>query len=194
MTRILIVNGNPKTKSFCAAIAKQFEQSASNQGHELKRLDLSTTQFDPNLSGGYDADADIDHSIEQFQQELRWAEHLVLISPVWWGSMPAKLKGLIDRSFLPGFAFKYEAGQTFQDKLLNGKTAELIFTLDTPVWWYKWWQGNPIYKELKHAILEFSGIKVNRARYFGPIIKSDESQRKAWLGDVSKLGSKPASS
>lgn len=192
MTRILIINGNPKQASFCGSLAGRFHHDAELEGHDLRRVELANLHFDNDLSDGYDDDKDLEAAVSEFQDAITWAEHIVVISPVWWGSMPSKLKGLIDRSFLPGFAFAYEKGKAIPEKLLKGKSAELIFTLDTPVWWYKLWQGNPIYKELKHAILEFSGIRVKRASYFGPIIKSNESKRIKWLEKASRLGAKPA--
>ena len=111
------------------------------------------------------------------------------MSPVWWGNIPAKFKGAIDRTFLPGFAFKYIDGKKGLKKLLTGRTSELIFTLDTPPFWYKYMQGNLIYKQLKNAILGFTGIKNISSTYFGPVLHSNEITREKWMIKVQKLAS-----
>jgi putative NADPH-quinone reductase len=72
------------------------------------------------------------------QNDITWAEHLTLVYPIWWGGIPALLKGFFDRVFLPGFAFKYRKGSPFPDKLLKGRTAHLLVTMDTPPWYYRW--------------------------------------------------------
>lgn len=43
--------------------------------------------------------------LQRCQESLLWAEHLIIVYPVWWGTMPALLKGWLDRVLLPGFAF-----------------------------------------------------------------------------------------
>lgn len=189
MSNILVINANPKPQSFCAALAQQYASSAGDT-HQVQLLQLSELQFEMDLQSGYQALPELEPDLQRFQQALLWAEHLVIVSPVWWGSIPAKFKGLIDRTLLPGFAFKYEAGSSIPRKLLTGRSAELIITLDTPVWWYKWWQGAPIYKQLVHTILSFCGINTRRIRYFGPVLNADESQRQRWLQQVRRLAKK----
>ncbi|MEF1337492.1 NAD(P)H-dependent oxidoreductase, partial [Vibrio rotiferianus] len=64
----------------------------------------------------------------RFQELVLWAEHIVIITPVWWGTVPAKFKGIVDRVFLPNFAFKYTEGNMFPEKLLSGRSSELFIT------------------------------------------------------------------
>src|SRR5690554_5488440 len=63
-------------------------------------------------------------------------DHLVWIHPVWWGGLPAIMKGFIDRLFLLGFAFQYRENFNHYDELLKGKTALIITTLDQPSMYY----------------------------------------------------------
>lgn len=186
MSTILVINANPKPESFCAALAQQYASSIGS-AHQVQLLQLSELQFEMDLHSGYQTLPELEPDLQRFQQALLWAEHLVIVSPVWWGSVPAKFKGLIDRTFLPGFAFKYEAGSSIPRKLLTGRSAELIITLDTPTWWYKWWQGAPIHKQLVHTILSFCGIKTRRTTYLGPVITAPERKRQQWLKRVQQL-------
>mgnify|MGYP000917327613 CR=1 FL=1 len=158
MKKILIIQGNPKAESYCQALAQAYERGASASGAEVRRIDIGTLTFDPNLQFGYSADSPLEEDLVRVQQDIQWAEHLVFVYPNWWGTMPALLKGLIDRVFLPGFAFKYRKGSALWDKLLKGRSARLIMTLDTPIWYYNLIQKKPGVNMMKKTILEFCGI------------------------------------
>lgn len=179
--RVLVIDANPKSGSFCAALATTYQQSSES---EVQVVSLSAMHFDPNLSHGYDQLQPLEPDLVSFQAQVEWAEHIVLVIPVWWGGLPAKFKGLIDRTFLPGFAFQYHPNKTIPEKLLTGRTAQLILTLDTPPWYYRIFQGAPATKQLKHTILGFCGIKLTATKYIGPIISSSQEQRTSWLNKL----------
>lgn len=185
MKKVLVINANPKQESLCRSLAEHYANTAGDK-HEIKQVNIADMSFEMNLQQGYDKKLTLEDDLKDFQQWVTWAEHIVIVSSVWWGTVPAKFKGVIDRSFLPGFAFKYQAGKSIPEKLLSGRTSELIFTLDTPPFWYKFVQGNPIYKQLKHTVLSFTGIKNQSSVYFGPILNASEERRKSWFDSVSK--------
>lgn len=185
MRRILVINGNPKSSSFCRAITQTYADSA-RQRREVRVVDIGNLRFNADLDMGYTQPVELEEDLQWFQQQLQWANHIVIACPVWWGSMPAKFKGLFDRALLPGFAFQYHKGKAIPEKLLKGRTAELFITLDTPPLWYKWVQKRPIYFQLKYSILHFVGIKNIATHYFGPVIQSDAHKRKKWLQQVKK--------
>ena len=186
---ILVIDANPKSASFCDALAKNYSQSCNSEC-EIRTLSLSAMTFDPDLSNGYDNVQPLEADLVDFQTQLQWAAHIVLFIPVWWGGLPAKFKGVIDRTFLPGFAFQYQPNKTIPDKLLKGRTAEVILTLDTPAWYYRFVQGAPVTKQLKHTILGFCGIEVISTTYLGPIISSTPEQRDKWLKQMAKMTGK----
>ena len=111
-----------------------------------------------------------------------------MVYPVWWGGLPALLKGFLDRIFLPGFAFKYRANSALWDRLLIGRSAELLVTMDSPPWYYRWVQRQPGHRQMNQAILEFSGIQPVRVHSFGPVIKSSDAVRADWIKRVHMLG------
>jgi len=114
--------------------------------------------------------------------------NLVWVYPVWWGSVPAILKGFLDRVLLPGFAFKKIEGSWLWDKYLTGKTARIICTLDQPGWYYKWIYGNPSHNAMKKLTLNYIGVKKVRITTIGPVTNSTEKFRAKWLKKVEKLG------
>lgn len=186
MKKILVINANPKSHSMCKSIAEHYSQVAGIR-HEVQSVAISNMSFELDLNEGYDNVLPLEPDLLMFQELIKWCDHLVIISPVWWGNIPAKFKGVIDRTFLPGFAFKYKGEKGGLEKLLTGRTSELIITLDTPAFWYKYVQGNLIYKQLKNAVLGFSGIKNISSTYFAPVLNSTENIREKWLIKVQKL-------
>lgn len=187
-SRILVINGHPDSESFCAALSDAYREGASASAAELRMIDLSTISFNPNLQHGYRQRTNLEPDLVEAQELIRWADHLVILYPTWWGSMPAMLKGFFDRTFLPGFAFKYRKDSVLWDKLLTGKSAHLIVTTDTPSW-YNWL----IYRQAGHSlmkrnILQFCGIKPVRITEIGPVKPSSEQQRGKWLDKVKQLG------
>lgn len=187
--RILIINANPKSKSLCKTLSETYSNAAKHK-NQVKVVHIQDLNFDADLQEGYDKIMPLEDDLIIFQQLLEWSQHIVIISPVWWGSMPAKFKGLIDRTFLSGFAFKYEKGKTVPKKLLRGRTSELIITLDTPPFWYKWVQRNIIYHQLKQTILSFSGIRNVSSHYFGPVISADKHRVSKWIEKTAQLAAK----
>lgn len=179
--RILLILGHPSGASFCAALAERYVQSAIDAGHEVRQLRLGELDFDPVLREGYRQIQALEEALSVAQSDILWAEHLTLVYPIWWGGIPALLKGFFDRVFLPGFAFKYRKGNAFPDKLLTGRTAHLLVTMDTPPWYYRWFYRMPGLHQVRKTTLEFCGIKPLRTLTFGPVLGSSDHQRKAWL-------------
>ena len=98
--------------------------------------------------------------------------------------MRALMKDFFDRAFLPGFVFKYR-GSSLPDKLLTGRTAHLVVTMDTPLWYYRWIFHRPGHNEMKRTILEFCGIKVVKISELGPIKDSSQQKKESlkWVKD-----------
>ena len=185
--RVLVLAANPKKDSFVNYLAEAYAISAEKK-HEVQLLTISDMEFQLDLSGGYAEEHSMEDVLKSFQASLEWCEHLVIFTPIWWGSLPAKLKGLIDRTFLPGFAFQYEDGKLIPKKLLKGKTARIVMTMDTPPWYYFLIQGAPAIKQLKATTLKFVGFNSVKSKMIGPMISSTKESRSKWINEVSKLG------
>ena len=190
MKNILIINGHPDKESFCFALAESYKMGAYKTNTNVKLIHLIDLKFNPILTYGYRKISELEPDLVQMQQDILCADHLVFVYPNWWSTVPALLKGLIDRIFVPGFAFKYKENSPFWDKLLKGKTARLIVTMDTPKWYYWLINKNSGHNAMKIGILEFCGIKPVKITVFSGIKSSDESKRKKWLEEVKILGEK----
>lgn len=168
-SRILILDGHPGTGSLCGALADAAGEAASARGAQVKQLRLSDMHFDPNLAGGYQSRQELEPDLQAFLDAVRWCEMLILVHPMWWGSAPAKLKGLIDRTFLPGIAFSYEGNGHFPKKLFEGRTARVMITTDTPAWYLILGYRDGWRNVLRRQILDFVGLKVTHMKTVGPI-------------------------
>jgi putative NADPH-quinone reductase len=118
--RVLVVLGHPSGESFCGALTECYVDGARSAGHDVRVLRLGALNFDPVLRAGYRQTQPLEPDLLKAQADITWAEHLAFIYPIWWGGIPALMKGFFDRVFLPGFAFRYQAGKAFPDPLHRG--------------------------------------------------------------------------
>ncbi|SDJ16604.1 NAD(P)H-dependent oxidoreductase [Chryseobacterium jejuense] len=190
MKKIAIINGHPNKESFNFGMAEAYKNGAIEAGAEIKEITIADLNFNPNLQFGYQKRMELEPDLLNAWEVILWADHLVWVHPVWWGGLPALMKGFIDRLFLPGFAYKYRENSLWWDKLLEGKTAHIITTIDQPGWYYRLMYGRPSVNQLKKSTLEFCGIKPVKVTYLGIIRTSNEEQRKKWLKKVKSLGQK----
>ena len=186
--RILVILGHPAKESFSSALANSYIEGAKAAGNEVQLISVGNLSFDPILHNGYATIQPLEPDLVAGQAAITWAEHLVFVYPTWWGGMPALLKGFIDRVFLPGFAFKFRQGSQFWDRLLSGRSAHLLVTMDTPPWYFRWVYRMPGHNQMKRTILEFSGIKPVVISSFGPIKSSTPQKREKWLAKANSYG------
>ena len=188
--RILIINGHPDKDSFNFGLASAYRKGAEYAGATVEEIVIRELKFDPNLHFGYQKRTELEPDLLEAREKINRANHLVFVHPVWWGGLPAIMKGFIDRVFLPGYAFKYRENSVLWDKLLKGRSAHIITTLDQPSWYYWLSVGRPSVNQLKRSTLQFCGIKPVKVTYIGPIRRSTESFRKKMIEKIELLGRK----
>lgn len=190
MKKIVIINGHPNKESFNFALAEAYKKGAEQSNAAISTITIAELNFNPNLAFGYQKRMEMEPDLQAAWQKIKEADHLVWVHPVWWGGLPAITKGFIDRVFLPGLAFRYRENSVWWDKLLKGKTAHIITTLDQPGWYYRLVYGRPSVNQLKKTVLEFCGVKPVRVSYVGIIKTSEKPQREKWLQQVFEMGRK----
>lgn len=189
--KIFLLLGHPDTVGMCGAIADAYESGAKEGGHEIVRLNIGEMQFDPILHRGYRERQELEPDLVKFQELVKSSDHFVIIYPVWWVGMPAILKGLFDRAWLPGSAFRYlkmKSGKRtiFWERMFRGKTARIFMTSGTQPFLVRFLPGN-VNAQLRWGILWFAGFKV-RTLWFGPAENTPEALKKRWLDRVRKIG------
>lgn len=184
MKKVLIINGHPDKESFCFALHERYKKGCIGNGNEVKEIILSDMEFNPILMFGYRKRTELEPDLLGAWDMLQWADHIVWIYPTWWASPPALLKGFIERIFLPGFTFEYQEKSPFPKKLLIGKTSEIISTMDSPVWYYKWIVGDIGGKLIRKNIGAFCGIKNIHTTYLAVMKTSTPEKREQWLNKI----------
>jgi putative NADPH-quinone reductase len=189
--QILILQGhpNPAGNRFCHALADAYKRGAESSGHPVQIIDIAQLDF-PLLR----TQEDFDHGvapevIRQAQDAIKTAQHLVIIYPLWLGSMPACLKAFIEQVFRPGFAAIKTSGGKPWKKQLSGKTAHIVITMGMPALVYRWYFLAHCFKSLERNILGFCGIKTTQETLIGSIESIDEPKRQQWLDKMERMGS-----
>lgn len=127
--KALVVFSHPNPTSFNAAILATVKEELQNKGAEVKVKDLYAMNWNPVLSGEDFQNfmsGQTPEDIAREQADVAWADVMILIGPIWWFSVPAMLKGYIDRVMSMGFAYQYT--ETGPKGLLGGKKAVIITT------------------------------------------------------------------
>lgn len=186
--KIAIITGHPDKESFNFALAEAYRSGAEKSGAEIREIVIGDLNFNLNLQFGYRKRTELEPDLLKAQETLKWSDHIVWIYPVWWGSVPAIMKGFLDRVLLPGFAFKKREGSVWWDKYFTGKTSRLICTMDQPPWYYRLINKSPSHSAMRKLTMNFIGVKSVKITSIGPLRLSKEEWRKNWLKKVEKLG------
>jgi putative NADPH-quinone reductase len=158
--KIYILMGNPDAEGTLSShIADIYEREAKAAGHEVRRANIGDLSFDPILHKGYKVIQELEPDLKSVQDDMRWADHFVLVYPLWWSATPALLKGMFDRLWLPGFAFHFWKNGLGWDRMMKGKTARVISLSKLPPLFIRFTMGD-FTNEIRHATLGFAGYKV----------------------------------
>ena len=188
---ILIIQGHPDTSHdhLGHALASAYEKGALESGHTVKTLSVANIDF-PLLRTYEDF---YSHTplpvIKQCQDEIRWANHLVIFYPLWMGSMPALLKAFFEQVFRPGFAMDPVDGGKKWVRLLKGKSAHIVVTMGMPAFAYRWFYGAHGLKSLERNILKFTGVGPIRESLIG-MVEECQQHRVRWLDKMYTYGKK----
>jgi NAD(P)H dehydrogenase (quinone) len=189
----LVVLGHPTPHSFSDALADAYARGLDAAGAEVARLELRALEFDPHLRAGFKGGQPLEPDLRRAQELIERARHVAWFFPLWWGGPPALVKGFIDRTFLPGWAFAYQARSKLPKTLLKGRAARVVTTMDGPSLWYHVWLRSTLHASFVDATLRFVG--------FGPIASTTlysqryrtPGERAAFLAKLERLGRKDAS-
>ncbi|MEY8738903.1 NAD(P)H-dependent oxidoreductase [Bacillales bacterium AN1005] len=169
--KMLVVYTYPNHKSlnyaFSQQVMKGSKENANIKG--IQMLDLYEEGFNPLLVFNEQKrrrDMHINPELEKYREQIKWADKLVFIYPIWWGRPPAMLLGYIDQMFASNFAYKDKKG-LFPEGLLKGKSVVCISTMKGPTNYPMLWLNNTHKILMKKALFNFVGIKKVKFFEFG---------------------------
>lgn len=186
MARIAIVVGHSRKDTYCEALAEAYRRGAEAAGHSVNLFVTSRMAFDPILHEGYQRVQPLEPDLAAARDAIYAADHLVIIFPLWLGTLPAILKGFLERILQPDLVPASKTGQFI--KPLKGKSARVIVTMGMPGFVYRWWFGAHALKMLKRNILGFVGAGPIRSTIHGNIEGAGQARRQAWLDEAEAMG------
>lgn len=186
--KILVILGHRRVDSLCGALADAYSEAATAAGAEVQRLNIQSLNFDPIGVAGENQAPPPEADILAAQSAIHWAEHLVFFYPIWWGTVPALMKGFLERTFASGFAIEFPDRPPYWRPLLGGRSARLVTTMNAPPWFFRWRLRAPGHNVMKRAVLGVCGIKPVRITAFGPVKGSSLKRRQKWIEHMRELG------
>ena len=186
--KILVIDAHPDPDParFVHALAQAYADGASD--HEVRRIKLAELDVPVLHRASEWMSGEPAPAIAAAQADIAWAEHLVILYPLWLGDVPALLKAFLEQVMRPGFALQY-AEHGLPKKLLKGRTARLVVTMGMPALFYRLVYGAHSVKSLERNILRFVGIRPVGRTIVGAVEASAE-RRREWLEEMAELGAK----
>jgi putative NADPH-quinone reductase len=188
--KIVIVEGHPDTDDarFGHVLAEAYAAGALEAGHEVRRIRVGALDVPVVRSRAEWEHPTAPGALAQSQEALAWADHMVLLYPLWLGTMPALLKAWLEQVFRPGFAVEGQTGGTNWHRRLKGKSARIVVTMGMPALAYRWFFRAHSLKSLERNILKFSGIRPIRESLVGMVEAKSGAGRARWLAAMRRLG------
>jgi putative NADPH-quinone reductase len=190
--RIVLVQGHPDSapQHLCNALQTAYAKGASDAGHQVRLVTIAELDF-PLLRSQHDwKKGTVPAALQQAQEDIKWAEHLVLFFPLWLGDMPALVKAFLEQVARPGFAFTYDDNNPFGKKGLTGRSARVVVTMGMPALFYRWFYRAHSVKSLERNILGFIGFSPVNETLVGMVENMKPDNAKKWLTKLEKLGAR----
>lgn len=187
--QIVIIQGHPDPEGehFCHALAESYAAGARSAGHAVTTLPVAELQF-PLLRSKLDWDeGTLPPGLRKAQEQIHRADHLLIVYPLWLGTMPALLKGFFEQTLRPGFAISID-DKGHWHRHLQGKSARVVVTMGMPALAYRWFFRAHSLKSLERNILKFVGIKPVRETLVGSVENMKSERREQWIEKLAALG------
>lgn len=186
MSRVFILVGHTRQGTYCEALGQAYKRGAEAAGAQVSLFVTSHMSFDPLLREAYARVQPLEPDLAAAHEAMLAASHIVIVFPLWLGTLPAILKGFLERVLQPDLVEPAKTGKFVQ--VLKGKSARIIVTMGMPAFIYRWWFGAHAVKMLKHNILGFMGVKPVATSIIGSVESIGQSGRERRLAEVEALG------
>lgn len=190
MSSVLVIDGHPNPGSLTAAMARSYVAGSGSGEGSTRLLALRDLDFDIHMRFGYRSRMPIEPDLADARQALHDARHIVIAAPMWWGSVPALLKGFFDRALLPHQ--EYEMTPLGLPRgLLRGRSGRLLLLTDTPAIALPF-TGTPAATQVAQRTMRFCGVRPFRVHRFMGVGKASDARIAGWLSTASRLGAADA--
>ena len=188
MRRIALIDGHPDASGsrYLHALAQAYGEGATSAGHEVRIIKVSALKFPLIRTREEWEHHQPPKDIAAAQDAVKWAQHVVLLYPLWLGDVPAFLKGFLEQLSRPGFAFEYDSSGGTRT-LLDGRSARVIVTMGMPAPFYSWFYRAHSLKSLERNVLKMIGFGSIRHSLIG-MVEGSAGHRERWLDRIRELG------
>ncbi|MEP9387985.1 NAD(P)H-dependent oxidoreductase [Mesorhizobium sp. KR9-304] len=188
--KIVIVQGHPDgdPNRLCRALAGAYAQGAAAAGHDVSRIDLAAIDFPLLKTQGEFTGGDMPAALKPAWEAILAANHIVIVFPLWLGTMPALLKAFLEQVMRPHFAYDYSKTGGWPKQRLKGRSARLVVTMGMPAMLYRLFYLSHGVAGLRRGILNFVGIRPVRTTLIGMVEAAGGARRAAWLERMRRLG------
>jgi putative NADPH-quinone reductase len=189
--KVLILQGHPDPAGgrLCHALANAYAEGAREAGHDVTEIAIAAIDFPLLRSQAEFEHGPIPPALAGAKEALLASDHLVIVFPLWLGTMPALLKGFLEQLMRPSVAFAYgEKG--FTKKLLAGRSARIVVTMGMPALLYRFYFFAHGVRGLERNILGFTGFSPVRESLLGMVADASPAKVGKWLGEMRALGAR----
>ncbi len=188
--KIVIIQGHPdgSRRHLCHALADTYADAAVEAGHSVVRVEVAALEFPLLRTEEEFNSGKPPASLAPAADAIVAADHIVLVFPLWLGTMPALLKAFLEQVMRPGVAFAYE--KYGARKLLTGRSAHIVVTMGMPAWLYRIFFCSHGIRGLRRNILKFVGFSPVRTTMFGMLGTASDRTRARWLDRMRRNGTK----
>lgn len=192
-SRIVIIQGHPDPAGghLCHGLAEAYAKGARTAGHEVTPVDVAQLDF-PLLRTRQDWLADTTPAnLIPVQQQILAADHLIILYPLWLGTLPALLKGFLEQVLRPSLAAPEPGVEpSFSEfgKMLKGTSCRIVITMGMPALAYRFFFFAHGLRNLGRNILKFVGIRKIHTSLFGMVESVSDQKRADWIEEMKRLG------
>ncbi len=187
----LIIYAHPYNGSFCHAVKEKIIETLKEKGEKYNIIDLYEDKFDPVMSGDdlrlYSKGETTDPNVDKYLNLLSETSIIYLIFPVWWGVMPAILKGFFDKVFLPQRAYIPKKSGLMKAMFPDIKKAVIFNTLGGPKAYHNLILKFPVKRVVGSTTLKIIGVKKVDIVQFDSMKKSSDKLREKWLNQTAEI-------
>lgn len=183
---IVILDGHPdpNPNHLCHGLASRYFEAALENGHKAHFCRIADLTF-PILRDPSDfTSKPPPEALLPVRDFILAADHLVLVYPLWLGTLPAYTKAFLEQVFNHDTAFEQQEGAAFPKGKMSGKSARIVVTMGMPAIAYKLWFCAHSLKSLERNVFKFIGFKPVRSTVYGMVETANKTTINKWMSQM----------
>lgn len=188
MKKIFVITCNAKEHSQKEVYVQTYIDEAKKYGHDVRNINLYDLDIDYLRFKGDEMDCSLTDELKQAQDNLVWADQLVIVYPIWHFAIPSILKCFLERTFTRDVMWKL--GKMGPEPVLKNKTAVIMQSYDMPYFVMKHILGDVPFKFWKVLLSQWCGFKITKRFDLYCINSVSEKTKQKWIKDIKKFVAK----